>query len=220
VEAIAERARADVALIRERIARIKQDFYEIGLALARLKEPAAFAALGYTSFRECCKREVGISGTKADELVAIATGMSAEIARGLGHTNAMALVTLCRATPEDDRPADLAAGTVTLPSGEVLDVAGSSARDKVSAAKEIRATTTRPSASGAGAKKPQGRTTTAEERRVAAEAEAALHAAGLRGAKVQALATKPGKPAVLRIDGIPTTAMATLCKALCRTRRK
>jgi len=44
-------------------------------------------------------------------------------------------------------------------------------------------------------KKPRGRTTTAEERSVAAKAEAALHAAGLDEARVRALATKPGKPA-------------------------
>jgi len=216
-------ARADVALICERIARIKQDFYEIGLALSRLKEPAAFRALGYTAFHACCKRELGISGAKADQLVAIATSMSAEIARGLGQMNALALVTLCRATPEDDRPEDLASGSVTLPSGEVLDVGSSSARDKLEAAKEIRATTTRPSAgkeASGGGKRPRGRSTTAEERRVAAEAEAALHAAGLRDASVRAVATKPGKPATLRMEGIPTTEMATLCKALCKGRRK
>jgi len=220
--AIAEQARGDVALIRERIARIKRDFYEIGLALSRLKDPAAFGALGYKAFHACCKAEVGISATKADELVAIATSMSADLARGLGQKNALALLTLCRATPQDDRPADLASATLTLPSGEVLDVGGSSARDKLAAAKEIREkgdSSTRPGASAA-TKKPRGRTTTAEERRVAAEAEAALHAAGLRDASVRALATNPGKPAVLRMDGIPTTELATLCKALCRGRRK
>jgi len=218
-DAIAERARADVALIRERIARIKQDFYEIGLALSRLKQPAAFGALGYKSFHACCKGQVGISGAKADELVAISTSMSADLARGLGQKNAMALLTLCRATPEDDRPADLASANLTLPSGEVLDVGGSSVRDKLSAAKEIRDDATSKSASGAG-KKSRGRTTTAEERRVAAEAEAALHAAGLRDASVRAQATKPGRPAVLRLEGIPTTELATLCNALCRARRK
>jgi len=36
-----------------------------------------------------------------------------------------ALLTLCRATPEDDRPADLASANLTLPSGEVLNVGGS-----------------------------------------------------------------------------------------------
>ena len=68
-------------------------------------------------------------------------------------------------------------------------------------------------------KATKGPSTSAEDRRVAAEAEAALHAVGLKRARVRALA-RPGKVGDLRIDGIPTSEMGRLCKALCARGRK
>ena len=57
------------------------------------------------------------------------------------------------------------------------------------------------------------------ERRLAAEAEAALHAAGLKRATMRAVA-RPGKVGDLRIEGMPTSGMGGLCKALCGRRGK
>ncbi|MEJ7729022.1 MAG: hypothetical protein WKG00_07400 [Polyangiaceae bacterium] len=198
-------ARADVALVRALMDRIKRTFFELGEALSRLKRPAAFASLGYSSFQELCKVELGISVTKANELIAIATNMSAALARGLGQKHALALVTLCKATPEDDTPEQLVGRRIPLPSGKVLDVDKSSTREKREAAKELLA--------GRGIK--GARTASLQERAVAADAQKKLRAAGLERATVQALATRPGQPSDLRIDGVPVPALPTLCTALC-----
>ncbi|CAN5804629.1 hypothetical protein BH09MYX1_BH09MYX1_63860 [soil metagenome] len=54
----------------------------------------------------------------------------------------------------------------------------------------------------------RGRTTTAEEQALAARIEKALHAAGVKTAKVKAVASLPGKEANLRIEGVPIGARA------------
>jgi hypothetical protein len=109
--------------------------------------------------------------------------------RRLGQYQAPAVLELCDATPEDDTAEDLVKGGVRLPSGKLLDVSDSSVRDKKEAVKEIRDSGGKTSGNG-GAK--GGTTTSAEDRRVAAEAEAALHAVGLKRARVWAVA-RPGR---------------------------
>jgi hypothetical protein len=216
VAAIAEEARANIGLARELIERIKRDFYELGEVLKRLKDSGAAQALGHRSFIELCDKELEISGTAATRLIRIVENMSRELARGLGQYQALAVLELCDATPEDDTPDDVAKGTVRLPSGRTLDVADSTAREKREAAKELREAGDRSSSKGKGTR---GMSTSAEDRRVAAEAEAALHAAGLKRATVRAVA-RPGKVGDLRIEGIPTSGMDRLCKALCGRRGK
>lgn len=198
-----DRARADLALARGLVDRIKQSFFELGEALVRLREPAAYASLGYATFEELVRVELGMSPTKARELVAIAANMGADLARGLGKKGAFALVTLCRATPEDDTPAQLIGRSIELPSGVVLDVRRSTTRQKNEAAKEIRG--------GRGG----GRSASMAERAVAAKAQAQLRAAGLKRARVQAVATRPGQPSDLRVDGVPVPELDTMCTALC-----
>jgi hypothetical protein len=212
-EAAAAQARADIALIRSILDRIKADFYQVGLLLKRLKDSRAAAALGYAGFNEMCKAELELSATAVDGLVRIVENYGPDLARRLGRSQALALLKLCDATPEDDTVQALATGTVRLPSGATLDVAGSSVREKEEAAKAIREAT--------GAAKPaKGRTTTADDRRVAAEVEKALRAAGLRAARVRAVATQPSRPSDLRLEGIPVDGLPLLCKALCVRRRK
>jgi hypothetical protein len=176
-------------------------------------------ALGYRSFGELCEVELEITATAANNLVRVAEEMSARLANGLGLTQSLALLRLCAATPEDDTAEELAEGVVRLPSGEELDVKDSSSREKDAAAKEIR-DAGRDRRDDGAAKPSRGKTTTAEERRIAAEAEAALHAVGLREATVRAVATRPGKPGNLRIEGVPALQVALLCKGLCGRRRK
>ena len=94
VKQIAALAREDIALIKERMRRMISDFYDIAEALTRLKRPEVFAALGYSRFRELVEKELGMSGTKADELVAIATNVSREVAESLGHKGALSIVSL------------------------------------------------------------------------------------------------------------------------------
>jgi hypothetical protein len=182
--------------------------------LKRLKDSRAAQALGYRSFAEMCSVELEISGRTAADLIDMVENVGPVFARHHGRSQVLAMVKLCRATPEDDTVEDLVEkGRVPLPSGKDLDVGGSTVREKEDAAKEIR------DATPTEGKKKRGTTTSAEDRRVAAEAEAALHAVGLKRAEVRAVA-RPGKVADLRIEGIPTSDMALLCKALCGRRRK
>lgn len=54
-------ARADVAFVNDKKREIASDFYAIGLALKRLKQPAAFRALGHESFASLCDLELDLS---------------------------------------------------------------------------------------------------------------------------------------------------------------
>jgi hypothetical protein len=210
---VLRQARTDVELVRARIDRIKQDFFEIGVVLGRLKQPAAYGALGYASFAELCKRALKLSVTTALELVSISANMSPELARGVGQKNALELVTLCRATPEDDTPEEMAGAQLPLPSGEVLDVANSTVREKQEAAKAIREA--RRAAEGLADKPTRGRSTTARERSTAADLQKRLRAAGLERARVEAVARGAALGADLAIDRVPMAQMATLCAVMC-----
>jgi len=50
--------------------------------------------------------------------VAIASNVSREVAESLGHKGALSLVSLARATPEDDTPDEIVKGAVQLPDGK------------------------------------------------------------------------------------------------------
>lgn len=203
----AEAARADIDLILRRRERIAEDFYDIGEALSRLKRPGVAEALGRSSFREICEKDLSMSHTVASTLVDIVSGLPRREAVQLGQERALALVSLAKVTSEHDTAAQLARGKRKLPSGKELDLRKASANEIKAAAKELRA------AKNTSAR-PRGRTTTAEERAHAARLEAALHAAGLKRARVTAVATKPGQEADLRIERVPVSGMKALRDAL------
>lgn len=208
---LAKDARADIALILRRRERIAEDFYDIGEALVRLKRPGIAEALGRASFREVCAKDLQMSVSAADALVAIVSGVARADALRMGQERALALVTLARATPEADSAKLLENASRKLPSGRAIDVAKASANEIKAAAKELRA-------AGRTSARPRGRTTTSEERSRAAALQAALHAAGLLGARVTAVATRPGQEASLRIEHVPISATAKLRAALGRLR--
>jgi hypothetical protein len=157
-----------------------------------------------------CAREVELPASTVNELVDIASNMTGRLARGAGHSKALGMVRLCQATPEDDLPEDIAEAEVPLPSGGVIDVKGSTAREVLEAAKEIRRAN--PTAGSRG-----GRTVKASDRATAAELEKKLRAAGLERARVQAVATRAGQQGDLKIEGVPVGAVGTLCQAICET---
>jgi len=208
IEQIRAQASADVERIRELSRTIARAFHEIGQALARLKDPMAYGALGYKSFAELCAKEFSFSADKAAELAQIATQMTREEAVSIGQKKAIAVVRLCRATIEDDTPAQVAKGTVTLPSGETLDVQRASARKTEAAAAELRR-----AARAGGGKGSKG--VGQKEQKAGNALEAKLHRGGLSGARVRVVAGVPGKEPRLRIDGIPVSGIAKLCKAIC-----
>jgi hypothetical protein len=203
----AKEARADIALIKRRKKRIAEDFYDIGVALARLKRPGVAEVLGRESFREICEKDLEMSPATADKLVAIVANVAREDALRMGQERALALVALARATPEADSAASLEKAVRKLPSGKKLDVRSASVRDLREAAKDVR------DASGKGGR-PRGRTTSPAERAEAAKLEAALRKAGLDRARVAAVATKPGQGADLRIERVPVAQLTVFRKAL------
>ncbi|HEY8078180.1 MAG TPA: hypothetical protein VIF62_28830, partial [Labilithrix sp.] len=100
-----------------------------------------------------------------------------------------------------------------LPHGKSLDVRTASTRAIEQAAKTIRQATR-------AAKPRRGRTTTADERALAAAAQRALRAAGLARAIVVAVATKPGEVSDLRIQHVPADRLSHLARALAALAKK
>jgi hypothetical protein len=208
---LAEEGRADVALIQRRRARIMEDFYDVGEALVRLKRPGVAAAMGYRSFADLCSGELAMSVAKADELIRIVAHVGREDAVRFGQDRTAALLALADATPEEDSPAILEKAVLRLPSGKKLDVAKASARALLEGAKEIRA---------AGGKTRRGRTTTPAERAACAHLQAELRHLGVKEARVEAVATKPGQEASARIDRVPVSMLAGLGKAIAATKKQ
>jgi hypothetical protein len=109
-----ERARELVALVRDKLRTASSAFYDIGVALAQLAEPALYAALGYTSFASMVRAELGFSNDKAREWIAVARGLKRNTALALGPSRAAAVVELAKATAEHDTPEEVAQGEVVV----------------------------------------------------------------------------------------------------------
>jgi hypothetical protein len=201
-------ATALLALIARRKKEITEAFYDIGEALARLKDRALIAALGRPTFADVCSNDAGISISVAERLVAIVGAMTREQALAMGQKKAMAMVTLADATPDADTAVGLyRKKSVALPGGKTITPRTASANEIEEAATTIR--------HGAG-KPARGRTTTAEERTFAALLERRLHQLGLDRARVTAVATKPGQGADLRFEHIPAADIDALRQAIGR----
>lgn len=200
-------AKALLALVWRRKKEITEAFYDVGEALARLRQKEMLAVLGRRSFAELCEKDAGLSAATGQRLVEITLAMTREEAIGMGQTKAMAMVSLAQATPEVDTPAGLYRGAVTLPGGKKLAPRTASATEVEEAAAQIRQARGGPR---------RGRTTTKSERELAERLEARLHALGLDRARVSVVATKPGQEADLRIERVPASRVGDLKRALGR----
>ena len=211
---VAHRARGLLDLIARRKVALSEAFYDIGEALAELSHPDMIAALGRKTFAEVCKKDCGLSASLAQGLIRMVTTMTRDEALAAGgQTKAIALAALAQATPELDTPDALGKKRAfLLPDGEEVNLASASAQEVEHAAVVVRRAA---AAKGAkSGKKVRGRTTTADERELAAMLERKLHALGLRGAKVSAVATKPGQGGDLRFEHIPCAKLDLLKKAI------
>ncbi len=208
------RAHGLLDLIARRKFDINEAFYDIGEALAELSHADMIAALGRKTFREVCKKDCGLSGTLAEGLVRVVTTMTRDEALAAGgQTKAIALAALAHATPEADTPAGLGKQRAfALPGGKKVDLAKATAHEVEHTAVVVRRAQAAKNAKSG--KKPRGRTTTPDERALAALLEKKLHALGLRGAKVTAVATKPGQGGDLRFEHIPCAKVDLLKKAI------
>ena len=153
-----------------------------------------------------CDAELDLKPTQVDELVDIAIHLTRKDAIKLGQSRAGALTRLSEATPALDTPAAIYRKGVRTPSGKTVSKT-SSARAIDEASKEFRQ-------ARKGSTRGRGRTTTADERALATKIERTLRAAGIKTAKVTAVASLPGREANLRIEGVPIGKRDALAKAL------
>ena len=173
-------ARSLLALIRRRRGEIAGSFYDIGVALTRLKDRGMIAALDCRSFAEVCESKAGISATVGTQLVELASRMTREQALAMGQSKALAMIALAEATPETDTAVQLFNGARSdLPRVRKARPRKASVREITRAARRIRE-------AQATSKPKRGRTTSPEERALAAGLEEALRALGIDRAAVTA----------------------------------
>ena len=61
-------ARRDIALIQRRRSEINEAFYDIGEALARLKRPGVYEAMGAKTWKSFCESQLEISVSQAERV--------------------------------------------------------------------------------------------------------------------------------------------------------
>lgn len=185
--AAAQRAEELLSLIERRKARIAEDFYEIGLALAEIRKKKLFVALGYTSFGGLLAARKVMSRRTAEKLIGVVTNVPRPKAMELGPEKAYALARLVATTPELDTIDDVLDKGVQVGKGR-KKLAGASASEIAETARAVRAKT----------EKPDPREIAAEK--AARALQAAVRAAGGRGATASASRAKGGFEVLLRVD--------------------
>ena len=96
-----------IAEIERRRARIRKEFYEIGICLQQLAAPKIYAALGFASFGELLDGRGLLTRSQAYRLVAVVGGFTKEQALAIGAEKAYALTRYVAATPAEDVAAQL-----------------------------------------------------------------------------------------------------------------
>ncbi len=191
---LVSKGRDAIARIKERQTDIAANMVDIGLALVELKADGVAEALGRKGFSELVARDLSMSLTTANALIALATRVPREITQRIGHGRATLLLELADATPEDDAPEDLLDAKIKLPSGKVLDVPNATDRELRDGAKEFR--DARPAV-----KTRRGFTTSREDKAAYASFSKALRAhAGDLHAQTKLVATRDGKGPKLRLE--------------------
>ena len=230
---VAEAHRA-VKFVKGSTDRIEERFYEVGEALAQLQRTEALHALGFRSFVELCRKELGLDTDLALRLVHVATKMTAESAKRLGGGAALALASLEDTGPDAD--------TVAL-SGDVLAAHGAllastkrshsapppsmrnggagravPAKGKGKPAKAAAPKAAAPKAGAPKSKKPAvaakaPKANPVTDKALAAGLQKQLRAAGLARAKVSAV-KKKGRESDLSIEGLSVSMLSVLAQEL------
>lgn len=170
--AAAKHAEELLTLIKRRIARITEDFFDIGRALKELRDKKLYVALGYASFDKMLAAREIIGATQAYKLIKVIEAFpDREEALGVGVEKGFALVSYAAATPATDFPSVLARSGLH---GKKIDEL--SVRDIEGMTEKVKAKEK--------AKEPP----TAEEKAAASAArkwQASLRKQGLRSAEVK-----------------------------------
>lgn len=152
---------------------------DIGHALGVLRGDGVAEALGRASFEELCREDLQMAPTTVRKM--IAQHFRRETVLTLGADRAQALIELAEATPEDDTPEGIMYSTLTLPSGERLDVARATAAELHDAAREIRQK---------HKSSRRGLTVSAAHRKLYGQYNQRLKRARARGAKLKLIASR------------------------------
>ena len=225
---VAEAHRA-VKFVKGSTDRIEERFYEVGEALAQLQRTEALHALGFRSFVELCRKELGLDTDLALRLVHVATKMTAESAKRLGGGAALALASLEDTGPDADTVAlsgdVLAAHGALLAStkrshsapppsmrnggaGRAVPAKGKGKPAKAAAPKAAAPKSKKPAVA---AKAPKANPVT--DKALAAGLQKQLRAAGLARAKVSAV-KKKGRESDLSIEGLSVSMLSVLAQEL------
>lgn len=196
--AAAKRCEELLSLIERRKARIAEDFYEIGLALAEIDKKKLFVALGYSSFGALLSERNVMGRRTAEKLIAVVGHVPRPQALELGPEKAYALSRLVATTPELDTIEDVLTKGVRV-GKQQKKVAGASSRQIEETTQAIRAKS----------KKQDPREVAAEKS--ARALQSAVRAAGGKGATAEASRAKGGFEIVLRI---PSARVEALIAAL------
>lgn len=132
-------AQEQLQLIRRRSSAIAESFFDIGVALEKLKAPRLLSALGHKTFRSLLETELQMSQTQAYRLMRVVAQIPRHEAVTLGPARSYALLDLAKATPEVDSVVTLLRDRVTLPGrAEPVDVRALSAEELRRAARVER----------------------------------------------------------------------------------
>ncbi len=163
-----------IVQIRKRQDRIADDFYQIGVALKALSQPALYQAAGHESFKQLLRARRLVKSSTAYKLISVVDHYPKAEAQQIGLEKAYSLNRYVAATPAEDLAAVLVRenpliGKIPLDQISVRDLDLATARLRRAASKP----TEDPEAKAA--------------RRTARELQRTLRAAGARSAKVRAL---------------------------------
>lgn len=136
---LAAEGRAAIRTVRARSVQNSANYYDIGDALRSLARPGVAEAIGRADFAEVCAKDLDLSVVHARRLMDVTARLRREVGETMSIRRAGAIVALVDATPADDTPDDVLAARLTLPDGEVLDVASASTAALVAAATAFRA---------------------------------------------------------------------------------
>ncbi len=136
---LAAKGRKAVATVVAMKRTIKKAFYAMGRALAVLKEPAVFHALGHPSFAQLCTT-IEISESQADRLIAITEHFSPRDAKKMiTSTKATSIIDLASAIGgKTTAKGLLKQGTVHLSDGQTIDIRSASSHAIDGAARRLR----------------------------------------------------------------------------------
>lgn len=178
----------DIAVVKEKQREATSAFYEIGLALQRLSRPAAVEALGHRTFDELLEARLAISPAQAERLITIVEHVTEADAIRWLEDRSLAVAQLKRLPGVKE----LSGNRLRLPSKRVVDPDETPTTELVAAAERERHALQKPG------KRTRGRTTTPDERGLGRDLGRALAARGV-AAKIQCIATRPGKPSDLQV---------------------